>query len=96
MDNRVYLSTLYDYYKELLTEKQRMYFEDYYFENLTLSEIAENNTVSRNAIHKQIKEVEEKINFYEEKLELYKKSKVIARLIEDLEKNKRDKILEII
>ncbi len=96
MNNIVYLSSLYDYYKELLTEKQRMYFEDYYFDNLTLSEIASNNSVSRNAVHKQIKEVEDKINFYEEKLKLYKKSEIISNLITDLEEDKKNKILEII
>ena len=54
---QITLTILYDYYKELLTNKQREYFEDYYFDNLTLSEIADNNDVSRNAIHKQIKDV---------------------------------------
>ena len=34
---------LFEQYKELLTEKQRAYFEDYYFENLTMEEIAEND-----------------------------------------------------
>ena len=61
MDNRIYLINLYDYYSELLTEKQREYFEDYYFDNLTLQEISENNDVSRNAVHKQLKETEEKL-----------------------------------
>ena len=58
MDNQVLLSILYDYYGELLTDKQQNYFKDYYFDNLTLSEISENYNISRNAIHKSLKEIE--------------------------------------
>ena len=43
MDKEIYLSGLYDYYGELLSDDNRKYFEDYYFDNLSLSEIAENN-----------------------------------------------------
>lgn len=81
MDHRLYLTYLYDYYGELLTEKQRNYFEEYYFNNLSLLEISENYQVSRNAIHKQLKEVEEKLNKYEQILEMYKKNKRIKELI---------------
>ena len=55
MDKRIYLNNLYDYYKDLFTEKQQEYFEDYYYNNFSLAEIAENNDVSRNAIHNQLK-----------------------------------------
>ena len=51
MENRDYLIILYDYYGELLSEDNKRYFEDYYFDNLSLAEIAENNNVSRNNIH---------------------------------------------
>ena len=36
MDEFNYLASLYDYYQGLLTEKQRSYFEDYYFDNLLM------------------------------------------------------------
>ena len=38
MDRRIYLNNLYDYYKGLFTEKQQEYFEEYYYNNLSLSE----------------------------------------------------------
>ena len=41
MEEREYIISLYDYYKNLLTDKQREYFEDYYFDNLTMEEISE-------------------------------------------------------
>ena len=40
MDERLYLINLYDYYGDLLTQKQKDYFEEYYFNNLTLLEIS--------------------------------------------------------
>ena len=94
MDNLIYLTNLYDYYESLLTEKQRQYFKDYYFDNLTLAEISENNGVSRSAAHKQIKEAENKLNFYEEKLKLYEKSLKIKEIIRDLkEKEEIEKLI---
>ena len=79
MENQLLLSSLYDYYGTLLTDKQRMYFEDYYFDNLTLSEMSENYDISRNAIHKSLKEVEEKLMYYENKLKLLHKSNEINK-----------------
>ncbi|MBQ7140061.1 MAG: hypothetical protein IJO32_01000 [Bacilli bacterium] len=83
MDKNTKLVLLYDYYSSLLTEKQQEYFEDYYFNNLSLSEISENNDVSRNAVHKQIKEVEEKLYYYEEKLNLFDKNKKISEILKN-------------
>ena len=54
MEEVLYFNELYDLYSGLLTQKQRDYFEDYYFNNLSFSEMAENYHVSRNAIFKQI------------------------------------------
>ena len=74
MEEIIYLNNLYDLYGELLTDKQRDYFEDYYQNNLTLSEIASNNGVSRNAIHKQVKVTVKYLKHYEEKLKLFEKN----------------------
>lgn len=88
MEERNYIIILYDFYSELLTEKQKEYFEDYYFSNLSLGEIAENTGLSRNAIHKNIKTVEEKLLFYEEKLELYKKKTLLEDIIKEIDNKK--------
>ena len=85
MENKVYITILYDYYKELLTERQKEYFENYYFNNLSLQEIALNMNVSRNAIHKELKNIETKLNLYEEKLNLYKKDQKLLKLIEKID-----------
>ena len=94
MENRNYIIMLYDYYSELFNEKQKLYFENYYLENLSLSEISENLNVSRNAIHKVIQSMEEKLLFYEEKLELYKKNKIICDIIELEQDNNIKKMLK--
>ncbi|MDE5630627.1 MAG: helix-turn-helix domain-containing protein, partial [Bacilli bacterium] len=75
MDTQIYLSSLYDYYKALLTARQQGYFEDYYFDNLTMEEIAENNNVSKNAVSKSLIEVKEKLEYYENSLHLLENKK---------------------
>ncbi len=81
MENRNYLIILYDYYGELLDEDDKRYFEDYYFDNLSLAEVALNNNISRNAIHKHLKKVQTKLMFYEKKLKLHKKDEQIKNKI---------------
>ena len=87
---------LFDYYGELFTEKQKEYFKDYYFNNLTLQEIADNNKVSRNAVHKNIKEILNKLDYYEEKLKLYNNKIKIEKLIKNLDNDIKEKIKELI
>ena len=81
MEDRIYLIDLYDIYGELLDDKKKEYFESYYFDNLSLGEISENLDVSRNAVHKQLKVVEDKLRFYEEKLGLYEKRKELVSVM---------------
>ena len=92
MEKRIYLNNLYDYYKELFTEKQQEYFEDYYYNNFSLSEIAENYNVSRNAVHNQIKIVEEKLEEFESVLKLYDKKDTIISLLK--KENVRDEVID--
>lgn len=92
----LYYTYLFDYYGDLFTDKQKEYFKDYYFNNLTLQEIADNNNVSRNAIHKNIKEIISKLDYYESKLKLYENSIKIKELIKNIDKNIKDKVEELI
>ena len=96
MDNHITLINLYDYYGTLLTEKQQTYFQDYYFNNLSLAEMSENYRVSRSAIHKQLKETETKLEFYEKKLSLFKNGQKIKQLIKPLDAETQNKIKELI
>ena len=94
MKEQEYIIILYDYYGELFSDKQRKYFEDYYFDNLSLSEIALNDGVSRNAIHKGIKSVVKKLYEYEEALKMYEKDEKIRKIIEKTTDKKIKKELE--
>ena len=96
MNERDTLIVLYDYYSELLNEDNKKYFEDYYFDNLSLGEIAENTGFSRNAVHKHIKSTESKLLFYEEKLRLHEKDMKLNKLLETInDDNIKNKIEEI-
>ena len=91
-----YYYELFEYYKVLLTDKQAEYFTDYYYNNLTLQEIADNNKVSRNAIHKNIRDIVKKLDIYEEKLKLYYKKEKIVKIIENLDENIKERIKGLI
>ena len=94
MDSQEYIIILYDYYSELFNDKQKKYFEDYYFDNLSLSEIAMNDDISRNAVHKGIKSVVNKLYEYEDKLKLYEKDKKLKDIIEKINDKEIKKELE--
>ncbi len=97
MDKRIRLNDLYDYYKELFTEKQQEYFEDYYHNNLSLSEISENNNVSRNAVHNQIKIVEARLEELESVLKLLeRKEKVLDILSKEISEETLEKIEDLL
>ena len=76
---------LFDFYHELLTPKQQKYMKMYYLEDLSLSEISELSSVSRQAVYDNIKRTEAMLENYEEKLHLYDKFKDRADIIEKLE-----------
>ncbi len=71
---------LYDIYQTLLTDKQRLYFEDYYYMDLSISEISENYNISRNGAFDQIKRDVADLYEYEEKHKLYEKYNKILNL----------------
>ena len=89
MEEYVYYNNLFDIYSPLLTLKENLIFKDYYQEDLSLSEIADNKNISRSAVQKMIKNVLEKLNYYEENLNIYKKNCQLSEVL------KMDKIEDI-
>ena len=61
------MALLYDYYGELLTEKQRTCFDLYYNQDLSLSEIAEDLGVTRQGVHDTLARAEAQLRDFEEK-----------------------------
>ena len=85
LEKSIVLNRLYDQYQELLTDKQRLYFEQYYFEDFSITEISENMNVSRNAVHDQLKKVNIKLQEYEQKLQLSNKSQMRENIYNQIE-----------
>ena len=79
-------SLLYDFYGALLTEKQRSVMALYHEENLSLSEIADEYGISRQAVHDTLKKAEQALEDYENKLKLIDKLKKTANAAESLKR----------
>lgn len=90
-------SILLSYYKNLLSNKQREYMIDYFESDFSLSEIAKENGVSRQAVYENIKRGINTIKDYEEKLEIYKRETKLKSELEELKKDFRlEKLNEIL
>lgn len=90
MENNVKISILLEIYGKLLTEKQRELLENYYNNDLSLSEIAENENITRQAVRDNLKKGENKLFEYEEKLGIMRKTKEqeeqIAKVLSEITK----------
>jgi len=97
MENREYLNKLFDIYKELLTNIEQDTFINYYIEDLSLSEIAENRGISKSSVGKTLNGVEEKLKNYEKVLKIETmKSDILKSLdISDIDTLK-EKIINIL
>ena len=83
MENLVYYNELFEIYENLLTDKEVEAFKDYYFEDLSLSEIADNKKISRAAVSKMVKNVIEKLDYYESMIHKYQIVKNLKDLINE-------------
>lgn len=82
---------LYGYYSLLFTEKQKNYFENFYFYDLSLSEIAQNNHISRAAVFDAIDKIHKTLDEYEDKLMLYQKDLEREKVYEEFSQIISDK-----
>ena len=74
MEKNVKVSMLCEVYGNLLTKKQLSILQDYYDKDLSLSEIAQNQEITRQAVREIIKKGENKLFELEEKLGIMKKT----------------------
>ncbi len=99
-DKKYLYGRYYDFYKELLTDKQKEYFESYILLDNSFSEVAEAMSVSRNAVYDNISKTIKNLERFESKLMLVSKYDKISDLLEQIrdEDNKKiiDKIIEIL
>lgn len=85
---------LLNYYKNLLTEKQRDYLMEHLEEDMSLSEIAKKHGVTRQAVYDNIKRGVKTLYEYEEKIGFYKKECDIESLLEELKNDLNGTLLE--
>ncbi len=99
MEKIVEQSLLYDFYGELLTQHQRRIYEDVVFNDYSLSEVAEDEGISRQGVHDLIKRCDKQLKGYEEKLHLmgrFMQTKKDVELIKSYAKElKKNKNLEL-
>ena len=84
MEKNVKISMLCEIYGKLLTEKQLEILTDYYNNDLSLSEIAENNQITRQAVRDIIKKGENKLFELEEKLLFMEKTMKQEKLLQEV------------
>ena len=99
MEEKVRVSILLGIYGKLLTKKQQDFMDLYYNEDLSLSEIADNNDITRQAVRTILIKSKNKLEEFEKKLKFMNKEKKIKEYIEQIQitdKNKKtiNKILE--
>ena len=94
MDSKVQISILLETYGKLLTDKQYHLLDDYYNLDLSLSEIAENEDITRQAVRDNLKKGENKLFEYEEKLFFMKRmlnqEKTIQHILSELAKIEKE------
>ena len=90
-------SLLYDFYGALLTDHQREIYEEVVLNDYSLSEIAEDEGISRQGVHDMIKRCDKALEEYESKLGLVTKFKEIERLAkQSSDMETAQKILDIL
>ena len=87
MPKNLEISVLYDFYGELLTEKQQEVIELYYNEDLSLAEIAMHSGITRQGVRDSIKRGESQLLELENQLGLAKRFGEIEKLLEEIRRN---------
>lgn len=86
MDKDTRLSIGYDYYGMLLSSRQREIMNLYHEENLSLAEIGEELSLSRQAVHDALKNAQNSIAKYEDKLGLVNRFEKTGDAINEIDK----------
>ncbi len=86
MKNQAYrMSMLFDFYGDVLTERQKEFYDLYYNEDLSLSEIAENNGISRQGVRDVIVRAEASLTEIEDKTGLIRRFLAVRSQLVEIE-----------
>ena len=84
MERIVEQTLLYDFYGELLTDHQKAIYEDVVFNDLSLSEVAEMQGISRQGVHDLVRRCDKILTGYEEKLHLIQRFRQTRQSVEEM------------
>ena len=84
MEKFVEQTLLYDFYGELLTERQQQVYESVVLEDYSLSEVAEDLGISRQGVHDLIKRCNHTLEEYESRLHLVEKFLCIRKQVQKI------------
>jgi len=93
-NNREDIIMLLDYYSNLLTNHQIEIMSDYYNDDLSMNEIADNYSISKSAVQDLIKRTISQLNDYEKKLKLIDKDKKLYKIILEMQSSGNDTLVK--
>ena len=82
--DREYNSLLLDYYGDLLTRHQREILDEYFNEDLSMNEIAENYMISKSAVQDLIKRTISQLNEYEKALGMIRTDQKLGQILSEM------------
>ncbi len=94
LNKTIEIGLLFDFYGNLLTDKQQNIVRQYYYQDLSLAEIATNAGISRQGVYDHLKRSEESLRDYEDKLGLVHKYNLLRREIDRLEELLKQGLLD--
>ncbi len=90
MDDIARKNMLYDFYGELLSDRQKLIYEDAVYNDCSLTELAQEYDISRQGAHDLLKRCDRILEEYESKLKLVEKFNVLRSLARDIEERTDD------
>ena len=84
MEEKLEQTYLYDFYGELLTEHQQNVYEDVVLNDYSLSEVAQDQGISRQGVHDLVKRSTRVLEEYEEKLHLVEKFVAVREKVHEI------------
>ena len=88
LEEKIEISILLNLYGNLLTDTQKNYMDLYYNQDYSLSEIGDNENITRQAVRTILVKSKRKLYEYEQKLKFMEKEKNIKILIEKIYNSK--------
>jgi len=96
IEDNLKIAKLIDVYGKLLTDKQYQIMTSYYFDNLTLSEIGDNFSISRQAVSDCLSQATKILTSYEDKLQIIHRNGLLRKKIVGIKECTEDNLTDYI